>query len=223
MVTNKREGSQVGRPRSFENDDIFNGTARALTKLGYEGLTLNAVAAEVGCTGPALIRRFGSKRHLIKAYLKWSNELANARFDSIRAEHSSPLAALRARFQIPTNERPDEIADAVDYANIVVFYLAVWTDETLRPTLELRQNLFEEQIARLLQEAVDTGELVECDVPRLSRTLLTGLTGAALRSINARDETIEDRLGQAIDDILYPYLAAAATVDRKDGPESDAG
>src|SRR5687767_10768486 len=110
MITNEAAQREIGRPRVFSDDDVFAATARAVARLGYASLTVEAVAAEVGCTGPALIRRFGSKRGLLRAYLERANAVSLARFRRVRQAHASPLEALRARFRIPTEERPDEVA-----------------------------------------------------------------------------------------------------------------
>src|SRR5687767_11625228 len=125
MITNKQSPRETGRPRTFTDDDIFAATARAVTHLGYARLTLQAVAAEVGCSGPALIRRFGSKQALIAAYLEQSNAVSLERFRAVRAAHPAPLEARRARFRIPTEERLDEVAPPAAYINLVLFHLAV--------------------------------------------------------------------------------------------------
>src|SRR5688500_6337539 len=132
MITNKPVPRDVGRPRSFADHDIFAATARAVTRFGYARLTVEAVAADVGCTGPALIRRFGSKRGLLLTHLDWSNAASRERFRQARAAHDFPPAALRARFQIPADERLDEVADPAGYANLVIFHLAAWSDPELR-------------------------------------------------------------------------------------------
>ena len=47
MITNKHLVREGGRPRSFENDDVFRATATVLSRLGYSRLSLDAVAQEV--------------------------------------------------------------------------------------------------------------------------------------------------------------------------------
>ena len=95
MVTKEPERRHVGRPRTYNDDEVFLATAAVLARNGHAGLTLAAVAADLGCTAPALNNRFGSKGDLLIAFLEWSTALAQTRFDQVRAEHSSPLAALR--------------------------------------------------------------------------------------------------------------------------------
>jgi hypothetical protein len=124
-----------------------------------------------------------------------------------RQAHPSPLAALRARFQIPTDERPDELADPAGYANLVLFHLAAWADPELREAERARRELFEDEIGVLLEAARDAGELVDCDARKLGRTLLSALTGTALQWASDHDRGIEERLAEMVDEIVRPYLA----------------
>ena len=211
MITNQFTRREVGRPRVFADDAIFAATARTVSRLGYARLTVNAVAQELGCTAPALIRRFGSRRDLLLAYLAWANTTARERFRWARETHASPLAALHARFQIPTAERPDEVANPTGYANLVDFHLAAWADPALREVEKERRELFEDEIAALLEEAHSAGEIAGCDPRRLGRTLLTALTGAALQWASDHERAIEERLGEVIDEIVGPYLPARDT------------
>jgi hypothetical protein len=85
---------------------------------------------------------------------------------------------------------------------------AAWADPTLREVEKGRRHLFEDEIAKLLDEARASGELVACDPARLGRTLLTALTGAALLWASDADRALEDRLVEVFDEIVGPYLAA---------------
>ncbi|MEA2527193.1 MAG: hypothetical protein QOF73_4420 [Thermomicrobiales bacterium] len=209
MVTNKRPSREVGRPRVFTDVDVFAAVTRAITRLGYAHLSVDAVAAEVGCTGPALIRRFGSKRGLLRAYLEQANAASIERFRWARETQGSPLAALRARFRIPTDQRPDEVANPAGYVNLVLFHLVAWADPALRETETQRRRLFVEEIAALLEDALDAGELVRCNPHRLSTTLLAALTGTALQWASDPDRAIEEQLVEMIEEIVAPYRAEA--------------
>lgn len=197
----------IGRPRVFTDDDVFRATARAIAHLGYTDLTLAAVAAELGCSPPALIKRFGSKKGLALAYLTWANHESRERFARIRESADSPLQALRTRVRIPTADRLDEVADQEGYANFVAFTLAARNDPELTGAMRERRQLFYDEIERLVIDAIETGELRECDPTVVSRAMLSGLTGSALNWVLDIDWTIEDRLAQAVEDVLRPYIA----------------
>lgn len=208
MVTKELERRQVGRPRTYNDDEVFLATAAVLARNGHAGLTLAAVAADLGCTAPALNNRFGSKGDLLIAFLEWSNALAQTRFDQVRAEHSSPLAALRARFAMPAENRQDEMMAPKNYANLVMLSFAAASDPVLRPILDQRRHLFEKQIWSLLRDAREAGELTECDTRRLAWVLFTALTGTAhLMALGHPGQTIEDQLGNMVDEVIAPYRA----------------
>lgn len=208
MVTKELERRHVGRPRTYNDDEVFLATASVLARNGHAGLTLAAVAADLGCTAPALNNRFGSKGDLLIAFLEWSTVLAQTRFDQVRDEHSSPLSALRARFSMPAEDRQDEMMAPRGYANLVMLSFAAASDPVLRPILDRRRQLFEEQIWTLLRDAYAAGELVECDTRRLAWVLLTALTGTAhLMALGHPGQTIEDQLGNMVDDVIAPYRA----------------
>jgi len=58
--------SQRGRPRTAGTDDrILDATLRLLSREGYDGMSIAAVAAEAGVTKPTLYRRWQSKEELV--------------------------------------------------------------------------------------------------------------------------------------------------------------
>ncbi|HEU0164974.1 MAG TPA: TetR/AcrR family transcriptional regulator, partial [Thermomicrobiales bacterium] len=92
----------AGRPRSFDDADVFAATNRALVREGYANLTLAAIARELGITGPALNRRYGDKHTLMEAYIGWLTDQMVVRLADAKAHYpSSPLNVLRARWYIP--------------------------------------------------------------------------------------------------------------------------
>jgi len=206
MIAKEIERRQVGRPRTYDDAEVFLATAGVLARNGHSGLTLAAVAADLGCTAPALNNRFGSKGDLLIAFLEWSTALAQDRFDQVRAEHQSPLAALRARFAMPAEDRQDEMTAPLNYGNLVTLAFAAASDPVLRPILARRRHLFEDQIGALLRDARAAGELIDCDTRKLAWVLFAALTGTAhLMALGHPGQTIEDQLGAMVDDVIAPY------------------
>jgi len=212
MVTSPETHRHVGRPRTFTDDDIFAGVSRVLTQQGFSRLTIATLADEVGCTGPALIKRFGSRRDLLNAYLQWANESSRQRFQDMRRRHTSPTTALRARFELPVTGRLDEAADPAGFAYLIGFLLTSGHEAGLTDVLRQRYTLFRDEIASLIEDAIEAGELVECDPDRLGRTMLETLIGAALLGDSPttvppgqEPRPIEARLGEVVDEVLEPY------------------
>src|SRR3954452_16219965 len=101
MSQRSPRAGQGGRPRVFQNEDVFRAVTRVLTQSGYGQLTFDSIAMELGCTGPALSRRFGAKQALVAAYLDWMLNGIHERFEAAKHTDGSPLAALLARVSIP--------------------------------------------------------------------------------------------------------------------------
>jgi AcrR family transcriptional regulator len=202
----------VGRPRTFDDTAIFHATATVLAQFGPSGLTLGAVASELGCTAPALNKRFQSKQGLIVGFIKWSTERVQLRFDEMRAQHASPLAALRARFAMPASERTDEVADTDHHWNLDAFYATSASDPELLPLIVARADVFRHETAALLRQAAETGEIANCDPDHLTKILLAALCGVVyLVTTWHRNEIIEERLGEMVDDIVGPYRTSPRT------------
>src|SRR5680860_480311 len=167
---------EVGRPRSFEDDTIFAATARVIARLGQNRLTLAAIAEEVGCSAPALVQRFGSKRALVRSYIEWSIAHNQLRWDQVSAGDHSPLESIKARVQLPRSERPDEVSDPEGFPSTVYFHLVAWEDEALRPLVNDRRRAAEDELRRMLVLAAEAGEINGCDEAELASTMFTALT-----------------------------------------------
>ena len=205
MVTTATGIREVGRPRSFEDDAIFAATARVIARLGHDRLTLAAIAEEVGCSAPALVQRFGSKRALVRNFIEWSIAHNQMRWEQVNSGELSPLESIKARVQLPRSERPDEVSDPEGFPSTVYFHLVAWEDEALRPLVEARRRAAEEELRRTLVQATEAGEIQNCDEAQLASTLFTVLQGAALQSLANPDDRIEQRLGQLVDSLVAPY------------------
>jgi AcrR family transcriptional regulator len=197
---------EVGRPRVFSDDAIFTATQLTLAREGYGRLTLDAIAREIGCTRQALVRRFGSKHALVLAYLDWSlGHVANG-YRTVRESTSSPLAALRARFIWPAEQRPREIGDPTSQANILSFFIGAREDPEFSERLAEINQVYEAEIAGLLQSAIEVGELrAGTDAVTLSHILFAATTGEVVLWAAYPKGDVVERLGQIFDAIVAPY------------------
>src|SRR5262245_1451523 len=84
------------RPRKVSDDDIFAAAYRTMQRLGPAELTLAQIAGEAGVTAGALVQRFGSKRELQVALAAGAARTSGDFIRGLRADHRSPLGALRA-------------------------------------------------------------------------------------------------------------------------------
>ena len=202
MAMTEVAAREAGRPRVFTDEDIFLATYRVVKTLGYNKLTIASVAAQVGCTGPALIRRFGSKHLLLRAYLQWSTVRSHERFLRIRAEHASPLAMLRARFSMPESERPEEVGDIAGHTPFLAFYVEGRADALFRPYIDEHARQYEVEIAELIDAAIAAGELYPCDSAQLAHALLAAIAGASLMWSPDHPRTLNEETTHVLDALL---------------------
>src|SRR5262249_48845074 len=85
-----------GRPRKFENTEIFAALVRVMHRRGPSELNLREIAAEAGVTAGALVQRFGSKREMLLAHARHAAATGDIGVPVPVSPHASPLSALRA-------------------------------------------------------------------------------------------------------------------------------
>lgn len=201
---------EIGRPRVFSDEAIFRATHLILKRGGYPELTLEAIAHEVGCTRQALVRRFGSKQSLIRAYLdaNLAGMAANYRIVTVGTE--SPLAALRARFVAPPEERLEINEDRLEQANVLAFMLTSSGVPGVSERFEALNQIYLDEMERLIRASLDRGELTGVDSAALARTLFSASLGETVRwASTPGDDTLVSRLAEIFDLVTTPYQVAA--------------
>lgn len=206
MVTNTSGTREVGRPRTFSDEDVFRATTVVLARLGHRRLSLAAVATELGCTRQALIRRFGAKRVLLHAYMRWEIERAEASYQLVRATYPTPLAALRGRFLSP-NDPFEEPEDPLGRANLLAFLIGAGTEPELHELIGRLLQVYETGVAGLVADAVGAGQLVPCNPVQVARLLNAATIGELLQWAVDPKGSATDRVAALFDAILAPLLA----------------
>ncbi|MEI2776209.1 MAG: helix-turn-helix domain-containing protein [Tetrasphaera sp.] len=57
----------MGRPRSFDEDDVLRSAIRLFGHRGYDGLSVDALVSELGISRASLYKIYGSKYGLLRA------------------------------------------------------------------------------------------------------------------------------------------------------------
>ncbi|CAN5329366.1 hypothetical protein BH09CHL1_BH09CHL1_24770 [soil metagenome] len=197
---------EIGRPRSFTDDTVFNAVNTVLQEQGFSGLTLAAIAKTVGCTGQALNARFDSRLGLLAAYIDWAIERDVVRFQQLRLENLSPLAALRARFLLPIEGREEEISGNGSNMRILSLILESRQFPEFAERTRLRIESFQQHLAELIEGAVRSGELVTDDPAGLAHLIMVATTGASMLVTPDGEIGIVDAVTYAIELTLAPYL-----------------
>jgi AcrR family transcriptional regulator len=193
----------VGRPRGVEDAVILRATAEVVGRVGPAGLTLAAVAREVGVVPGTLVQRFGSKRGLLLALTEHSAKNADALPARVRAEHDSPLAALTALIM----ESMGPMATPETYANHLAFLCIDLTDPQFHQHALTIHQAQRRAIEELLADAVSTGALrAGTDIAALAGSVQAMAAGAGLTWALDRQDTLAQRLEQEIGTVLSPYV-----------------
>jgi AcrR family transcriptional regulator len=188
------------RPRSTSDATILAAAARAIQRVGPE-LTLADVGEEAGVSPAGLVQRFGSKRGLLLALAELTAAEAPGHFAAARELHASALDALLHALAAIAREigTPEALANHLAFQHIHLG-VAEFHACALR---QARTTLAE--IRTLLEEAVQAGELTQCDPDDLSRTVQTACTGALSTWTVYRSGTLDDWLRGEVEAVLEPY------------------
>ena len=206
-----RRPARPGRPRSFTNEDVFAATARALARTGGDRLTMQHIANELGTSAQAVLHRFGSRKDVLTAYLRWLQEQSSQHFDDVRRRYPSPTAAMRARLLLPWEERPEEVGTPDRPFHPFIALLMLQRDSAMSDLIAERFRLFERDVESLLEAAERQGELRIPDRPRLAHLLLIVMIGEGLNWVLDPVGTFDDRIASAYDDLILPYQIVPPT------------
>jgi AcrR family transcriptional regulator len=189
------------RPRTVTDAKIIEAVATVIGQVGPAKLTLAEVGRAIGLSAATLVQRYGSKRGLLLAVAASAVESVDACFEMVRAEHRSPLAAVLAAATDITRyiDTPEEMA------NHLAFLQMDLSDPDFHRLMVINSKKMLDGYRRLLREAVDAGELIECDTQRLARAI-TAVCGGSLISWAAfRQGTAAAWLRTDLDTVLEPY------------------
>lgn len=193
----------VGRPRGIDDAAILRATVDVIGRVGPVGLTLAAVATEVGLVPGTLVQRFGSKRGLLLALAEQGEKQAEALLGRVRAEHDSPLAALAALIVAPARS----MATPETFANHLAFLCIDLTDPEFRPHALAIHRARGRDVETLLTESLLAGDLRPgTDVAALAGSIQAVAAGAGLVWALDRQGSLGQRLRQALDGVLSPHL-----------------
>lgn len=152
----KTEARPRGRPRQFDSDTVLRAASECFRTSGFEGTSLDDLAAATGLNRPSLYAAFGGKRALYIAVLERTYARLVRAFDSMEDMDLTPRQVLELVFRYT-------IDGYVTGANAAGGCLAVTTaaltgleDELVRTSFARFLALEDHRIAGLLAKAGDT-------------------------------------------------------------------
>jgi AcrR family transcriptional regulator len=168
----------VGRPRTVDDTDVFAAVAAVVSRDGPPGMTLGAIAEEVGVTGPALTQRFGSKRGLLVAFAEHeSTDVGPVFARARRRDRSSVDVAIAALVSLSGSIRTRrELAN-----HLALLHLDLTDDELGRIAAE-QSRAIRAELVSVMSEAAMAGEVDETGVSadELADLLYTTYNGAMI-------------------------------------------
>jgi AcrR family transcriptional regulator len=198
---------KVGRPRAFQDEDVYRAMSRVIGDVGYTGLTFSLIADQIGCTTSALIRRFGDKRALVQGFITWLERQQSERFTEGRSSFASPLEALKARWFIGDSNGLAAEVDPTHPETYLAFFIEARCEPAYRPHLARLNEDFENGAAVILGEAYDASEIVQCDYARVAHSLNCAMTGAISLWMDRPSRPLKAELNEVFDAVIAPYRA----------------
>ena len=200
--------NRVGRPRAFQDEDVYRVMANVISDVGYSGLTFALIAAQIKCTTSALIRRFGDKRSLVQGFILWLAGQQEAAFQQYRDKQISPLNMLRGRWFVPAQPGA-KVAEMVQQPELfLTFFIEARSDPAYRPHLAKLNEHFESEVTKAISDATKAGELRETDAAELAHTLNCAMTGAMSLWLDHPRTPFAQAMERTFNAVISPYQPA---------------
>jgi AcrR family transcriptional regulator len=176
--------------------ELYDAVLDLLREVGYDGLTMDAVAARTRSSKATLYRQWGSKPQLIVEALR---RRQNAQVGTV------DTGSLRGDFHAMV-QRADNCEMEEDSALIRGLAMAVHADPDLLQVF--RERIIEPELAELdvlLNRAVERGE-ISADNPALGYVLHMMLGGFVTRTLIDESPPTQEYLLDYIDAVIIPAL-----------------
>ena len=181
-------------------------------RLAPNELTLAEIAAEAGVTAGAVAQRFGSKRALLLALAKAAAASTGDFIAQLRAEHRSPVAAVRAYAECMAGlaQSPAALARNLAYLQIDL------ADPDFREQLSVQARQTRAGLRDLFEAAVAARELKRgTDVDTLARTVEAMIAGSLMTWAFYHDGPAERWIRDDVNAVLAPYLTTRSATKRR--------
>jgi AcrR family transcriptional regulator len=191
---------KVGRPRAFQDEDVFRVMVNVVSEVGYSGLTFALVAAQIHCTTSALIRRFGDKEMLVQRFITWISARAEAGQSTAFAD-MSPLERIYAGWFRTRSDFGKSMPEM-----FLTFFVEARSNPAYRPQLAQLTDGYTRWIKSDLKEAVSAGELKkDTNVDSLATLVVSAVIGAISIWVDHQRGALKDAVNGVLDIALAPH------------------
>jgi len=195
------------RPKTASDAAILDAAARLLASAGPARLRLEDVAREVGLSPATLLLRFKSKKKLLLAVAEQGITGMADHFRERRLNGTSPLHAITEVCDCVREmaEEPQQLA------NLLAFLQLSLEDPDFRASAQRHDAALEQEVAQLLADAQEKGEVVACCTKGLARAVIAMMRGSLLTWSALGQHTTPDLWVKAdIETLLSPYRVTEA-------------
>lgn len=189
------------RIKTASDADILDAAARVILRVGPTCLRLSDVADEVGLAPATLLQRFKTKRALLLAVAAHGTKAIADEFATRRARAASPLDALLAispKVRALTRSRRC-------LTNKLAFLQLGLSDPAFQRHLNAHNRAVEDELRRLLEEAIQAREIRPCDSQAVAHALVAIWHGSLLLWALTRTGTAEAHIRADMEAVLLPY------------------
>jgi len=193
---------KVGRPRAFQDEDVFRVMVSVVSEVGYSGLTFALIAAQIHCTTSALIRRFGDKEMLVQRFITWISTTAESH-EATAPKQSKPLDRIYAGWFTTRSDSGRPMPEM-----FLTFFVEARSNPAYRPQLAQLTDGYSRWVKGDLRDAVETGDLKrDTDVDGLTALLVSAVIGAISIWVDHQRGSLQDAVTGVLDIALAPYRA----------------
>lgn len=190
---------------------IMRATYRALKQYGYAGLSIQRIAGEADLSKSTFYHHYDDKQDLLTAFVDYILKMFTRVF-SVEAG-DDPQENLRTFVRLvidPTSAT--EVTEPSSTATVLGTYVELRAqavqDETFREKFTEVDHGFEQQLADIVAEGVDSGVFRDVDPERTATFVATLVAGQTFRQ-PTRTEASSDAIIEAFDDYVERALLAA--------------
>lgn len=188
-------GPSRSRLRPDREDELFATVLDLLREVGYEALTVDAVAARARTSKATLYRRWSGKPHLVVAALRHHKPLSLQDVDT---------GSLRADL-VETARRIGGVAVEGSALMAAVAHAAHTSDELAQAQRDVLMQPDTDAINGMLDRAVDRGE-VAADTPALAYCPQLFVSAVLARPLLEGEHAGVDYLVRYVDAVVLPSL-----------------
>lgn len=161
--------ARVGRPRVHADEHILDTALALLPQVGYQSLSMARIAEASGVSKPSIYRRWRNKAELISTAIATSHRDQSEPSGNLRGDLVAQLRDVRGVYERLGHMGMVGVLLSEEARHPE--FIQAWRKVAIRPRRE--------RISRIVQHAIDRGEVDDGVVPRVVAQCLIGAYYAA--------------------------------------------